>query len=173
MCTQKTSGVLVVVEGARRLQWERAGSAWRLAGCWPSPQERTEVAERLERDQPLLVVVEPGSQVVPALVEEVDALPESVRVLDRDSDVLDLEVAAFDWLPEHVRARGERFVAEATAALRSTPLSALPPLLIEPSDEASCGVRFAVRTPACRDLSAPLVHDAAVSVFPGRTPLAA
>ena len=173
MCTQETHGVLVVVEGARRLVWGRTGSSWQLTGCWPSRSERDALLARLDEHRPVLVVVEPGSEVVPALAEEVDVLPESVRVLARDGDVLDLEVAAFDWLPEAVRERGERFVAQAVATVRSTPLTVLPALLTEPLEGATGGVRFAVRTRACRDLSAQLVDAAAVCAFPSGHALAA
>lgn len=173
MCMQWTSGVLVVVEGARRLQWERAGDGWRLAGCWPSPTEHDALLSRLERGAPVLVVVEPGTEEVPALAEEIDALPAAVRVRDRDGDLLDLEVSAFDWLPAALRERGERFVAEAVAVARSTPLSALPALLTEPATASTGGVRFAVRTRTCRELTTPLVDAAAVSAFPHSLAVAA
>lgn len=165
MYTQWTSGVLVVVEGARRLMWVRRGSGWRLAGCWPSPLERSALLTRLDQGEPLLVVVEPGSEMVPALAEEVETLPEAVRVLDRDRDVLELEVSRFDWLPAALRERGERFVAEAVATVQTTPLSALPALLTEPAVAGAGGVRFAVRTRACRVLSTPLVDAAAAAAF--------
>ncbi|MFI9024662.1 hypothetical protein [Streptomyces sp. NPDC053560] len=53
------AGVLIIFEGAARLRWAVDGAGdWTPVALWPDAREADEVAERLARRQPLLVVLD-------------------------------------------------------------------------------------------------------------------
>ena len=142
MCTTTVDGVLVVHEGARRLRWahELEGSpapidvrGWQIAGLWPDETARAAIRARLDRGQPVLVVLddEPPSAEFP--VEFVPRVPDGVVLVeeDRDAGMVTLGLPVLDWLEPNERARGLAFAAEAREILARTPRFLRPPLILE------------------------------------------
>lgn len=118
--------MLVVFEGPRRLIWERRSPAWwRPVRLWPDEAERAAVLARIERNEPVLVVLEQLPCTVPLLEEEADRAPAELARLLVDESGPAIAVPALDWLPDPMRRRGERFARHGRALL-----SARPPLRI-------------------------------------------
>ncbi|POX43752.1 hypothetical protein C3488_35255 [Streptomyces sp. Ru72] len=94
----------------------------------------------------VLVMLSEENSTVPMYVEEAAAIP--AELADRievttDGALAYLHLTALDWLPDHLRQRGLRFLRETVRVLASLPDAFLPPLLLEePSSEAS-NLRFA------------------------------
>jgi hypothetical protein len=164
MCMEMRGDAVVVFEGSRRLQWERAGAAWRLAGLWPTEPERELLNHHLEAGRPLLVVLDREPPVVSALAEEVPRIPDGLLIRGYEAEVLDLEVPALDWLPEPMRSRGTTFAVQAAADERAMPLHTLPPLLVDPAPPGTA-VRFGMRTATCRALSDRLLDSTLRDLF--------
>ncbi|MGI5467478.1 hypothetical protein [Streptomyces sp. CA-132043] len=180
------AGILIIFEGAARIRWAVDGTGdWTPVALWPGAREADEVAERLERRQPLLVVLDEldtphgidaraGDDglgaTVPVWRAELDRAPADLAALATgDGDLLDLRVPALTWLPPELRQRGTEFWRAAGARTADVPPALLPPLLLDGAGEAADGprgghphVRFArrSRTPALtpRHLAAAAAH---------------
>jgi hypothetical protein len=114
--------VLVVFEGPRRLLWERRSPAcWRPARLWPDEAERAAVLARIERNEPVLVVLEQVPCSVPLLEEEVDRTPAQLTRLLTDESGPAVSIPALDWLPDPWRRRGARFARHGRLLLAARP----------------------------------------------------
>jgi hypothetical protein len=141
MCTTTVNGVLVVREGVRRLSWahELEGSPpplhahqWQIAGLWPDRDTRRRIRARLDRGEPVLVILDREPAVVELPVEHVRRIPQGVAAdMDRDAGVLTLEVPVLDWLDPEERARGRAFADDVRKMLDRTPKFLLAPLIVE------------------------------------------
>lgn len=149
------------------MHWEQhaAGTKmrqWTPTGLWPDAEQRAEVREHLDRERPLLVLLDEARCRVPVLREEWQAAPR-LLLLDKadsgpedgpedrpedlaDEEVVEVRLPFLDWLPEEHRERAARFLAESDAALSRTPVAFLPPLMTEERhDGAPLSPRFARR----------------------------
>jgi hypothetical protein len=142
MCITTVAGVLVVHEGARRLRWahERDGCPapltihdWQIAGLWPDEGTRTAIRARIDRGEPVLVIIgnEPPTAEFPA--EFVPRIPDGVELADVDQDagMVTLRWSALDWLHPAERTRGLAFADEARKTLDRMPRFLRPPLILE------------------------------------------
>jgi len=134
----QTDDVLIIAEGAARLTWHRTAQArWRPVGLWPTREQEAEVAARILRGDPILVVLAEMPTVVPLLTEElVDAPEELVRLAEYTGYLCELRLPFLGWLPPHLRERGRRFF-EVTSRRGHTPLVTRSPLVVEPADPAT------------------------------------
>ena len=143
--TQRHSGVLVVFEGRRRVAWSGPdnGTAAPTA-LWPTPAQRRGVAEAIERQAPLLVIIEHDTGPVALLPKEVPAVPAGLRhLIEEDEGLPALRVPLLDWLPEPLRERGHAFLAAAEARRSAAPAALLPELITD--EDSDQPVRFARR----------------------------
>lgn len=141
MCTTAMDGVLIVHEGARRLRWahELEGSPpplhahqWQIGALWPDDDARRHIRERLDRGEPVLVILDPESPRVELPVEHVPHIPAGVVAEEDLADgVVTLEVPVLDWLEPAERARGLAFAADVRRTLEKTPRFLLPPVIVE------------------------------------------
>ena len=142
MCTTTVDGVLVVHEGARRLRWahELEGSPapvnvreWQVAGLWPDQGTRTAIQARLDRGQPVLVILDDEPPLVEFPAEFVPRVPDGVVLADEDrgAGMVTLGLPVLDWLPPTERARGLAFAEEARNILDRTSRFLRPPLILE------------------------------------------
>lgn len=91
---------LVVFEGPHRLFWSRYNWHFRLEGQWPSQDQRKQVAEFLEANGRVIVIVDPSeSWAVPVLIEELPAQTDHLLIRWENSDLADVLVKPLDWLP--------------------------------------------------------------------------
>ena len=142
MCTTTVDGVLVVHEGARRLRWahELEGSPapinvreWQIASLWPDQHTRAAIQARLDRGQPVLVILDDEPPLVEFPAEFVPRVPDGVVLADEDRDagMVTLGLPVLDWLPPTERARGLAFAEEARSILARTSRFLRPPLILE------------------------------------------
>jgi hypothetical protein len=143
MTTVVRDDFLIVVEGAARLSWCRTGSAqWKPVGLWPTPEQEADVAARVRRGSPVLVVLEDAPAVVPLTDSEAAQVPDDLRgLVEVDGGVGELRIPFLGWLSPELRERGRRFLEQGSAT--GTPDVLRPPLLIEPPDQDTPHVRFA------------------------------
>jgi len=140
----QTDDVLIVAEGAGRLTWHRTGPArWRPVGLWPTREQEADVAARVRRGAPLLVVLAEMPTVVPLLTEElVDAPEELLQLAEFTGYLCELTIPFLGWLPSELRERGCRFI-ETTRRRTPAPLTMHSPLQFERADPATPHVVFA------------------------------
>lgn len=142
MCTTTVDGVLVVHEGARRLRWahEMEGSPapinvreWTIAGLWPDRDTQAAIRTRLDRGEPVLVVLDDEPPLVEFPCEFVPRVPDGVLLADEDRDagMVTLGLPVLDWLSPTERARGLTFADEARRLLDRTPRFLRPPMILE------------------------------------------
>lgn len=142
MCTSTVDGVLIVREGTSRLRWahERTGGPapihardWQIAGLWPDDDERRRVRARIDRGEPVLVLLDRESPRVEFPVEHVAEVPREL-VVDEDpvAETVTLQVPVLDWLDPAERRRATAFEEQARRAIARTPRHLLPPLMVEP-----------------------------------------
>lgn len=142
MCTTTVDGVLVVHEGARRLRWthELEGSPapinvreWTVAGLWPDQHTHAAIRTRLDRGEPVLVILDDEPPLVEFPAEFVPRIPDGVVLADEDRDaaMVTLALPVLDWLPSPERARGLAFAEEARGILDRTSRFLRPPLILE------------------------------------------
>lgn len=143
--TLQLDDVLIVIEGSARLTWCRTDSMlWRLVGMWPTPQQQAEVAAKLDRGAPLLVVLTDVATAVPLLVEEFADVPADLSVLaEFTGDVGELHVPFLNWLPVGLRDRGRQFLDHSEKLRKDLPRVLLPPLFVEQVGQDGLPVRFA------------------------------
>lgn len=127
---------------------------WAPTGIWPDENQLAMVREHIEKERPLLVLLEEAHSRVPMLRQELQAAP--CHLLDSltatgpdkpvDDEVVELQLPFLDWLPDAHRDRAARFLRDSDAALSRTPVALLPPLLTEEShDGLPRSPRFARR----------------------------
>ena len=135
--------VLIVVEGAARLSWCRTGSArWRPVGLWPTPEQQADVAARVRRGSPLLVVLDNAPAVVALLAEESAEVPDDLRALiEVEGGLGELRIPFLGWLSPELAERGRRFLERSGHPV--VPEVLRPPLLLEEPDPDTPHVRFA------------------------------
>lgn len=142
MCTTTVNGVLVVHEGARRLRWahELEGSPapinvreWQLASLWPDQDARAAIQARLDRGEPVLVILDDEPPLVEFPAEFVPRIPDGVVLADEnlDTGMVTLGLPVLDWLPPAERTRGLAFTEEARRFVGRTPRFLRPPLILE------------------------------------------
>ncbi|WNI15075.1 hypothetical protein [Actinacidiphila sp. ITFR-21] len=146
---REVGAALIVLEGPRRILWERRGPAcWRPARLWPSPAERRGLADHIGAGRPLVVVLEELPCAVEVLPEELRRAPGPLAALARPGGdgPAAIDIPPLDWLPEPIRARGRAFAACGPELIRANPELRLSALVFEPAGDRSGPVRFAVAT---------------------------
>lgn len=140
----QTDDVLIVAEGAARLTWYRTGPArWRPVGLWPTRQQEADVADRVRRGAPLLVVLAEMPTVVPLLTDElVDAPEELLQLAEFTGYLCELTIPFLGWLPPELRERGRNFF-ESTRQRTPDALPMHSPVLFERADPDVPQVVFA------------------------------
>lgn len=136
---------LVVFEGAARIAWHRGTSSdWIPVGLWPRPEEAVLLEERLERGDPVLVILSEPVATVPLLVEELAASRELFAPYagPAEGHLVELRLPALDWLPADARARGLEFLASTDKVIATTPYALCPPFLLDGPDADGRKIRF-------------------------------
>ncbi|MCX4763950.1 hypothetical protein OG562_23910 [Streptomyces sp. NBC_01275] len=143
----RCGSALVVFEGTGRLPFRRDGSGeWRADSLWPGPQDAQALEEYLADGSPMLIVLNREPAVVSLTPTEFSALPPGIgETVGTDSEIIDIEIPRLNWLPDSLRERGLRHLANASGTLREVPALMLPPLLLDNAERAAPQVRFAVR----------------------------
>lgn len=136
--------VLIVVEGTARLTWRRTGAArWQPMGLWPTPEQQADVADRLNRGAPLLVVLETTPAIVPLVAEEVAETPDELMwVMEITESFGELHIPFLSWLPPELRTHARRFLDRSEDVYR-TPRVLRPSLLLDEFSPEAPAVRFA------------------------------
>jgi hypothetical protein len=139
--TMRFGDVVVVFEGRRRIAWSRTGFAgWTPVALWPDSRHGAAIRRRIAVREPVLVVVEAPETTVTVLSDQLAAAPPAVLALaERDVEVADLRIPAFDWLPEDLRSRGLAFLRSNAERARRVPAALLAPVVL---DDAAGHVRF-------------------------------
>ncbi|MGL5824856.1 MAG: hypothetical protein ACRCYU_08565 [Nocardioides sp.] len=159
-------GVLVVHEGAHRLRWHTvAPDRWQLIGLWPDQADVDRLLSRVQRGEPVLVVLSMESPVVTVYEHEIRTHLDGFAAVEADNDIVELTVPCLEWLPEPLRARGLLFAEQANAVAASTPIALLPPLMVDDLEHDG-GLRFALRTRT--PLSSHRFADVACHLFASR-----
>ncbi len=165
MNSMKIGDVLVVFEGVRRVVWRHrllpvgvpgtpTSSDWVLASVWPDASEQRRVEAHLGAGDPLLVVLDSEPVVISVPAENVTELPAGLPPPPAGADIIDVEIPALDWLPEHLCRRGLAFARHAQARIAAVPDFLRPAVVIDPGDDgpgngAGAGtehVRYVYRT---------------------------
>ncbi|MEU6256946.1 hypothetical protein [Streptomyces sp. NPDC047043] len=126
---------------------------WTPTGIWPDENQLAMVREHIERERPLLVLLDEAHSRIPMLRQELQAAPcHLLHSLTAgpdqmvDDEVVELQLPFLDWLPDAHRDRAARFLKDSDAALSRTPVALLPPLLAEEThDGLPTSPRFARR----------------------------
>lgn len=127
---------------------------WTPTGIWPDEYQLAKVREHIERERPLLVLLDEAHSRVPMLRQELQAAPchllESLTATGSDKpvddEVVELRLPFLDWLPDPHRDRATRFLRDSDATLSRTPVALLPPLMTEKTyDGLPHSPRFARR----------------------------
>ncbi|GHG97535.1 hypothetical protein [Streptomyces rubradiris] len=165
------AGTLVVFEGPSRVLWTPGAPGSPVpAGLWPTAADAAEVAARIARREPVLVVLEEIAATVSVWRHELDRAPaELAELAEGEGELLDLRVPALDWLPEPLRERGLAFWHRSTARAAREPAVLLPAVLLDEPDEGAPGVRFARRLLPFPLTTTRLAHLVA-GAFPQETP---
>ena len=145
----------VVFEGARRVRSLHTASASLV--LWPDADEADDVSRRLDRGQPILVILG-GPQADAALLAEryVQAPPRlAAAVRSTARDMTGTPVPALDWLPAELRERGLRFLRSSAEHARRMPGLLCQSLYLDERDPVTPHVRFAHRI----DQRPPSEHD--------------
>lgn len=127
---------------------------WTPTGIWPDENQLAMVREHIEKERPLLVLLDEAHSRVPMLRQELQATP--CHLLDSltatgsdklpDDEVVELQLPFLDWLPDAHRNRAARFLKDSEATLSRTPVALLPPLMTEETyDGVPPSPRFARR----------------------------
>lgn len=143
--TVEHGNALVVFEGAARIAWHRRTSSdWIPVGLWPRPDEAVLLEGRLERGDPVLVILSEPVATVPLLVEELAASGELFAPYadPAEGHLVELRLPALDWLPDDVRARGLEFLARTDKVIATTPHALCPPFLLDDPGPEGSNVRF-------------------------------
>jgi hypothetical protein len=154
---------LIVFEGARRIRWQRSGrtSAASVA-LWPDAHEAVDVRRRLERGQPILVILGGPQADAALLAEQFAQAPPAFAVFVHATacDLVGIPVPALDWLPVELRDRGLRFLRASAERARRTPTPLCPSLYLDERDFSVPHVRFAhrIRQSAQPDLALVVDH---------------
>lgn len=139
--------VAVVFDDGSRIRWARTGgNQWTLAEHWPNAEEVAAVERHRERGGCLLVVSDGRPITADAFVSEVP----SGALGSEGSDVVELTVDHFDWLPELVCARGTAFLREQAERWDALPALLRPAVVLDTAiDEplAPGQVTFALLAP--------------------------
>jgi hypothetical protein len=129
-------------------------SHWTPTGIWPDENQLAMVREHIEKERPLLVLLDEAHSRVPMLRQELQAAPchllDSLRATGADKtvddEVVELQLPFLDWLPDTHRDRAARFLRDSDATLSRTPVALLPPLMTEETyDGLPPSPRFARR----------------------------
>ncbi|MGY6021722.1 hypothetical protein [Streptomyces spinosirectus] len=112
------------------------------------------VRDHIERERPLLVLLDEAHRRIPVLRQELQAAPCQLRgsLTAADSrtpahdEVVELQLPFLDWLPDAHRERAARFLKDSDATLSRTPQALLPALMTEQTyDGLPPSPRFARR----------------------------
>jgi hypothetical protein len=102
---------LVVFEGPHRLFWSQSSWHFRLEGMWPNQDQRLQVADFMEADGRVIVIVDPSEKwAVPVLAEELPDQTDHLLIRWESSDLADVLVKPLDWLPFQVQLEAVRLL---------------------------------------------------------------
>lgn len=138
---------MLVLDGPPRLLWSATHPGhYAPCGLWPSPAEAADVLDHLAAGGNVLVMLDEEESTIPMYVEEAAAVP--AELADRikvttDGPLAYLRLSALDWLPDHLRQRGLRFLHDTDRMLAGLPDALLPPLLLEEPSPEMPNLRFA------------------------------
>jgi hypothetical protein len=143
----RSGNTLVVFDGPRRLVWSASDQRHSTpAGLWPAPGQAAEVFDHLAAGGNVLVLLDQKRTTIPMFADEAARIPEELAArftITTDGVVSELHLTALDWLPEHFRQRGLRFLRDATRLLDRQHDLLLPPLLVEEPGPEPSNLRFA------------------------------
>lgn len=138
--------VPVVFDGLRRIVWKplAAGRA-AVQSIWPDEEERADIDRRLERREPVLVVLDCEAPPVALLPEEVPLVAPALRErLSVEDGMAQLRVEQLNWLPTPLEQSGRKLLAAVRSRMRLIPAPLLPRVVLD--GDAGGALRFAVRT---------------------------
>jgi hypothetical protein len=143
--TERFADVLVVFEGFRQIVWHSLGDGCATpASLWPDDSEQAAIDHHLRMNLPALIILDHNPEPVPLLPVETRALPAAlVPLVTPDSDLWELHLPRLQWLPAHLRDRGQEFLETSIAHASTVPALLLPDLLVDTVTQNS--VRFAWR----------------------------
>ncbi|WP_217574196.1 hypothetical protein [Streptomyces sp. GbtcB7] len=143
----RCGNTLVVFDGPRRLLWSTSDPRHCTpAGLWPAPGQAAGVLDHLAADGNVLVLLDQERITVPMFADEAAHIPEELAArftITTDGVLSELHLTALDWLPEHLRRRGLRFLRDAARLLAREHDLLLPPLLVEEPGSEPSNLRFA------------------------------
>jgi len=143
----RCGNTLVVFEGPRRLEWSTPDPGHSVPlGAWPSPGQAAEVLGHLAAGGNVLVLVDKERTSVPMFADEAARIPEELAArfpITTDGVLSELHLVSLDWLPDHLRRRGLRFLRYAARLLAQQHDLLLPPLLVEEPGPEPSNLRFA------------------------------
>jgi hypothetical protein len=101
---------------------------------WPNELQAAAIRRRIAQGEPVLVVVETPETSVKVLADQLaQAPPELAAAAERDVEIADVRIRAFDWLPEDLRERGLAFLRSNDERARRIPASLLAPAVLDAS----------------------------------------
>jgi hypothetical protein len=144
--------ILVVFDGPRRLLWSSpAPGTYAPAALWPDPVQVADVLDHLGAGGNVLVLLDQEDITIPLYADEAASIPPELRrsmTVTTDGVLTEVHLTALDWLPEHFRQRGLRFLRYTEQLLARRHDLLLPPLLVEAPGPEPVNLRFArLRTP--------------------------
>jgi hypothetical protein len=146
---------LVVFEGSRRVRGRPTDGAH--VALWPDAAEAEDISRRLERGQPILVLLGGPHADAALLTEQFMQAPPGLAAVVRSTarDMTGTPVPALDWLPAELRERGLRFLRTSAEHARGIPGLLCQSLYLDERDPVTPHVRFAHRI----DQRQPTEHD--------------
>jgi hypothetical protein len=142
----RRGNTLVVFDGPRRLLWSAPEPGRHTpTGLWPAPGQAAEVLDHLADGGNVLVVLDQERFTVPMYSDEAARIPAELAArttITSDGVLSELHLTALDWLPEHLRQRGRRFLQQAGRLIAEHPDLLLPPLLLEEPGPEPSNLRF-------------------------------
>ena len=148
--TARHGDILTVIDNERRLTWHRPDPvSWVPTGVWPNADDARAIRRHLDRNGPLLVVVDAKQTTVPLLAEELAAAAAAPDVASRMTwpghEPALVRIPALDWLPDDLRRRGLAFLDASAERASHVPPALRTPLVLSASDPSAPHVRFAHR----------------------------
>lgn len=142
--TVKVGDVLVVFDDSSRFEWCRSDiRSWQLVGIWPRPSDRPYLHDYVNSSGRMAVITA-GSSIVTTILQPEDKHELVLPPNTIGDPIVDLEITAFDWLPESFQERGHSFVA-AQKNISVTPFCSPRNIAIDKPSASGHNVRFALR----------------------------
>lgn len=122
--------IRIVFDDASRLRWVHPYTeSWTLEKPWPNDTERDDINDHLQSGGCVLVITDGQDIVTSAWPHE---LSENIHLAAHPADeMIEMRFDHFDWLPDELRHRGDRFISRERTKWSREPAILRPALTLD------------------------------------------